>query len=35
MAVIGTMYGSKAGVTILRPSTADSTDSAGVRIASP
>ena len=33
--VSGTTYGSNAGVTIFKPSTADNTDSAGVRIASP
>ena len=33
--VSGTTYGSKAGVAILRPSIAESTDSAGVIIASP
>ena len=33
--VSGTMKGSKAGVTTLRPSIADSTDSAGVITASP
>ena len=33
--VNGTMKGSKAGVTTLRPSIAESTDSAGVITASP
>ena len=33
--VIGTTYGSKAGVTTFRPSTADSTEIAGVMMASP
>ena len=33
--VIGTMYGSKAGVTVFSPSTADRTEIAGVMIASP
>ncbi len=33
--VIGTTYASNAGVTTFRPSTADSTDSAGVMMASP
>ena len=31
----GTTYGSNAGVAIFRPSTAESTDSAGVMTASP
>ncbi len=33
--VIGTTYASNAGVTIFKPSTAESTDSAGVMMASP
>ena len=33
--VIGTTYSSNAGVATFKPSTADSTDSAGVMIASP
>ena len=33
--VIGTMYSSNAGVATLRPSTAESTEIAGVMMASP